>query len=240
MKRKSLGVPKWSQPRSGHEPGVRQRLQQRVGRPDEILVSEDHQHREVDPGQIGGVERSGSAGACRRPGPPGRFRAPERRWRRPGPRRGRPPAVSPTSMARAAASGSPPPRNRLAPTPPTTSRPKPTRIGRGNPQEQVGAHRKTDGVDRSRRRQGLDDVLLEMSVGGGIVGFLGFAVPEQVHPDDLVALLLQEVDPAGLTPVALERRGEAMDQQDGEIGHRGRVRPGATNRSTGSRRTPVA
>ena len=64
------------------------------------------------------------------------------------------------------------------------------------------------------------------------MGFLGFAVPEQVHPDDLMTFLLQKVDPAGLAPVALERRREAMHQQDGEIGHRGRVPP-TTDHSTG-------
>ena len=66
-------------------------------------------------------------------------------------------------------------------------------------------------------------ISFQLGVGGRIVGFLGLAVAEQVHADDRVALLLQDVDPAGLAPVALERRGEAVHQQDRKFGHRGRL-----------------
>ncbi len=78
-----------------------------------------------------------------------------------------------------------------------------------------------------------------MGVGRGIVGFGGLAVSEEVDAQDLVALLGQDVDPARLAPVALERRSETVDQQHGEIGHPGRLAL-ARQWQHGLRLTPVA
>ena len=232
MKRKSLGVPKWSQPRRETSRASGRASTRSVGR------------RRRSPGRRGPPAPGRSwrpdrrdrgawhGGACRRPGPPGRCREPGRRWRRPAPPRGRPlpspPPRWPGRRVRGRRRGTgclprrrpPAGRNRLG-------------IGGGHPQQ--GGWRRA----RSRwRRPGplagraADDVLLECGVGGGVVGLLGLAVAEQVDADHLPALLLEKVDPAGLAPVALKRRRKAVHQQHREIGHRGRL-AARGNRGTG-------
>ncbi len=146
MKRKSFGVPKWSQPRRDTKRGVRQGLEQRVGRTGEIPVAEDDQHRAVDAGQIGRIERrgrpahAGGQGGGVVAGSPGesgkrlshgrialgclaRFDGPGRRF-----------GIPAAEQAGADATHHQPAES--------------VGIGSRHPQQQLGAQRKADGVDR--------------------------------------------------------------------------------------------
>ena len=63
--------------------------------------------------------------------------------------------------------------------------------------------------------QGRDHTVVEVGVGGRVVGLVGVAVTEQVDADHLPPRLGQQVGPTGFPPVPFERRGESMDQQNG-------------------------
>ncbi len=88
-----------------NELGVGQGLEQRVGGAGEILVAEDHQYREVDPGQFGwrkGVVGRRMQAARAAASFPGARAKVAKAWATAG----SPSAASPNSMARAAGSGS--------------------------------------------------------------------------------------------------------------------------------------
>ena len=78
--------------------------------------------------------------------------------------------------------------------------------------------RLSDGVDRLVRQHRADAVL-QIGIGLGIVGFGGTAVAEKIDGEHGLAGVGEKVDPAGLAPSMVERRPEAMDEEDRLVAH---------------------
>ena len=85
---------------------------------------------------------------------------------------------------------------------------------RGHAEQQPGAQGEADGVDASIRREERRQVRLESDVLGRIVRFGRRPVTEQVGADDLSTGVGEQVHPSGLAPVAPERRGEAVHEEN--------------------------
>ena len=76
----------------------------------------------------------------------------------------------------------------------------------------MGTQGEPDGVHGTVGRQGAGHVLLQGRVGGGVVRLVGSPVSQEIDADDLPTLVLQQVHPARLAPVAFERRGKPVHQ----------------------------
>jgi hypothetical protein len=98
---------------------------------------------------------------------------------------------------------------------------EPGRVLHGQGEQHPGAHREADGIDRAGR-QGLGHEPLEVGVGRRVVGLGCGAVAEQVDGHRVPAGVAEQVEPAVLAPGAGARGGEAVDEDDGRIGHEGR------------------
>jgi hypothetical protein len=92
----------------------------------------------------------------------------------------------------------------------------------GGGQEQRCTEGEADGIDGTVGQHGGHRAR-EIGVGLGVVGFGGRSVPREVQWDDDPAGVGEQVDPSRFAPVALERRGEPVDQEDRKGGHSGRL-----------------
>ncbi len=101
--------------------------------------------------------------------------------------------------------------------------PEASGIGGGHPEQKAWRRARTRWHRPGRWPAGRLHVLLQVGVCGGVVRFFGLAVTKQIDADYGMPFFLEDVDPARFTPVALERRREAVNQQHRKIGHRSRL-----------------
>ena len=87
------------------------------------------------------------------------------------------------------------------------------------PQHQPSAERVADRVDDALGGQHLEEGVLEVVVGLGLVRLRRRAVAEQVDADHRAAGVLEQIDHAGLAPGPITGGGEAVDQQHGRRAH---------------------
>ncbi len=215
MQPKSDGVPKWSTPRSVTSRASGSAASSWSARPGEVPVAQHEQHWQGDRGQIGQGQRRVRRAQVARDRVPvvarGGGQPPEQARRRVvrfgaglEPRRdARPlPAAGPGAAIADAE------QRDLA---------EPARFRRGRGEQRLTAGREAHRVDLGvvadrgqdrRRAAGL----------GRVLGRVG-AVPRQVHADHGAPLVGQYVDPAGRSPVVLERRRETVHEQYRVIVH---------------------
>ena len=94
---------------------------------------------------------------------------------------------------------------------------------RGDAQQELRAEREADRVDLTIGERGFERGV-EVRVRGRVVGRVGGAVAEQIDRDDGAVGVAEEVDPTGRPPAVLERRAESVHEHDGLISHRRSVR----------------
>ena len=199
----------------GNECGVREGVDEWIGRPHLVAVADDHEDRARDPAQlIGGHRNRGTAEACRQ-----RLGVVPGRVGEAGEGLGKG-MVGDTSALDGLG-------NRIgglfteevgadAADHDAPEAPRP--IG-GQREHDARAEREADRIHLAFAGKDLYDPLFEGAVRGGVVRLRRLAVPEEVDRDDLASGIREEVDPARLPPVALERRREAVDEQDGLGAH---------------------
>jgi hypothetical protein len=189
-------------PSKRHQPGVWQRLYQRIGRTSEISIAEDNQNRTGH-----GPELLGSDAA---PPPPqtggqgGRIIAGGGRKLGEGAGHTGVGGTSVTAFDSLSNQLGVVLRKHVCSYPTNHQTTKTGWHPAGHGEQQLSSHRKANGVDWLAGQHPLD-ALLEILVGVRIMGFVGGAMAEQVDRDDVPASFGEQVDPSRLTPFSLER-----------------------------------
>ena len=220
----------------GHERGVRERFDQRVGGAGEVTVAEHDQHRARDLAEDGGVEAwatAADAGGERGAVDAGLGRqAGEVLHDRVG-------RVSVAGDGAGDDVGRAVVAEQVGADPGDDDAGEAAGIVGRQRQDDAGSQREADGVDGPVGEMG-GHAALEGSVRLGVVGLVRLPVTEQVGRDDRAADVAQEVDPAVVPPRASGGRGEAVDEEHRFVAHGRRFYTGGQHRDRVGARVATA